>query len=110
MLTMTPAAFAALLLNLGTASPVVLLEIAESAAMAVLQGSASAASASAQEMFVAACGAVSASCGYPLGSYSAQDQSTICAAVANFMQGLRGLAAGPATLQNPLSNTYQFRL
>jgi hypothetical protein len=109
MLTMTPAAFAALLLNLGTASPVVLLEIAEAAAMAVMRGSASPPSASASAMFVAAAGAVAATCGYPLQNYSAQDQTNICAVVADFMRGLRNLV-GPATPQNPLATTYNFNL
>jgi hypothetical protein len=109
MLTMSPAAFAALMLNLGTSNPIQLLLIAEAAAMAVQQG-VSPPPATSQEMYVAACGAVSASCGYPLGSYGAQDQSTIMSVVAGFMQNLRGLAAGPPTLQNPSSNTYQFRL
>jgi hypothetical protein len=76
MLTMTPQAFQALLLNLGTSNPITLLLIAEAAAMAVQQG-VSPPPASSQEMFVAACGAVAAACGYPLQNYSAQDQTGI---------------------------------
>jgi hypothetical protein len=85
MLTMTPAA--------------------EAAAMAVMRQP----SASASAMFVAAAGAVAATCGYPLQNYSAQDQSIICAVVADFMRGLRNLV-GPATPQNPLATTYNFNL
>jgi hypothetical protein len=105
MLTMTPAAFAALLGNLQIGNPITLLLLSEAGARAATVGSAPWPFA----QFQGACAAVAAACGYNVSNYGAQDQSNICMIVADFMRGLRYLAQGPS-LAVPNGNFYNFIL
>jgi hypothetical protein len=110
MQTLTPALLAALLYNLELANPVALLVTAEEGAMAAIQAAGSGGPLWPPTWVQGAYNAVAQAVGYPLSNYGYQDQTTIISVIGSFMVGLRYLAQGPATPQNPLSNTYSFVL